>query len=1171
MKSVSAAADTGVGMSKLPQKEPFLQIEDSTDQGRNSSSMNGVVTSPDKSVVSDLNRQAKNVAEDIPDKVKLSPPASKIVIAQREEPLPGGSTRREDVKKIDSSVHRESLNNKKKLHFPQEEYWDFTLEQVTNFDFIKKGGSDYFYYYLQAWFNEAKYFVPQMQIPLFQKSWSRLCYESNCLKGIDPGQIDQSGMRLILKSLSFKNLNIVYNDIQSIEAVFFLQGQLAPQGWDRWFYIKSGSQALPSHIASLKKYLKIAKEKDIRRIAVNLPFQFHKDPVPFIILGEFIKQQKIDLHIVGSCGHYCATYLLPAARTVYIEPYGYIYYSTSSLGLSMDIQKPLQRTRERYIMYFKANWLPDLTDEKKVDFIVKAMRPPLTPPKKLKNIVMNFQGDQGVTFLRQEEEFKKKFKDFQKRFNKLSVTEWTASELKRFVQSFSNELLAEIALLLVLEINNNYNRVLDYFNRVQAFMKMEDDYYSKGIHIKNLEAEASQKEYNYGTLIVLFSLLLKDPEYEKLFSVPRPYYNIPEKDKPYEWVVPSAELLRSVDIDIRGENNIEMLDFSEVSLLSGENKNLKEKILFLDSIAMDSCGFVPGASYDTKKLTECLAESVPEEAHALFQGSYFSSIKGDIESLGKDPAINPVTEREASLEKSPVDGPSAKVDSKGETLPLSDKVLSEDLDFPQGKNWSITLEQMANFDFLKKGGSNLFLYYFQTWFNFLFPALEQLKLDADHEKLLSKFCYEDNCLKGVDLKRITKLEIPSIIRNISFAISLKLSPNEEDINPKAQSVYLLQGQLVPKEWDRWRYIKDKSTTLPLHTVDMKADIYWMKQNNIQRIAVNWPPQLYRDPEPFILLGQFIKQQGIDLHIVGGCGHYCATYLLPAARTVYIEPYGYIYHKGVNRGLLMETKRAVHAQREMYIKQLEEEWPGMTSEDKVHSVVSEIMKENAIMNMERTVKGIMVFLKETDPKKLKEFRDKLSEISFKLDKLLFTDFITEDMRELVKILSPELLKSVALFLRMPPDDKLKDSFEYAEQLSYFFQIEKNYYSSINIQDLPFQKKYDFFGFLTVSSFLLKDSKYADIFFVPKFFYSIPEKDKPYEWIVPSAELLRGLGIDIRGENNVEMIYDPEFLSMLGLSRENILYLDNKGMENCGFFEKDAHGYTTEKIKECLVHE
>ena len=107
--------------------------------------------------------------------------------------------------------------------------------------------------------------------------------------------------------------------------------------------------------------------------------------------------------------------------------------------------------------------------------------------------------------------------------------------------------------------------------------------------------------------------------------------------------------------------------------------------------------------------------------------------------------------------------------------------------------------------------------------------------------------------------------------------------------------------------------------------------------------MNFPPQLHTDPVPFLKLGEFIREREIDLHIVGGCGHYCALYLIPAAKTVYIEPYGYIYHRGSFTGLLLQTVQGGNAQRKKYMQQLEDTWlPQLNREEMIDFIVNEML-------------------------------------------------------------------------------------------------------------------------------------------------------------------------------------------------------------------------------------
>lgn len=1177
MKSASVV-DTGVEISNPSQGTPFLQKGSSVNQEQNAVSMNGADTSPDKSVVSDLNLQtegltesdsvtsSKEMAKDVPDKGTPSAPSKPLMIAQKGDTAVSGDS----IKKVVDTPKIEPEIINKTSNFPQNSSWRIKWEQINSFDFIQTGVSDFFYYYLQYWFNNIKDLVPQIRIPRLQESWGQFCYESNCLKGIDFKKMNQLKMRSVIKHLSFINMNVVYDNAdKNAENVFFLQGQLAPMGWDRWLYIKgrkTESETLPLHIRELNRHLKSAKQKGVQKIAVNLPFQFHRDIVPFLLLGNFIKRNNIDLHIVGSCGNYCATYLLPAAKTVYIEPYGYIYYTANFLSLATEVQKVFNIQREKYIKQFKIERLPDLTPEDRVQFVLESMGPSVNPPEQLKESILFLQGKNQVTVLKQEEEFNEKLKDFRRRSGKISVADWTVPEWAEFIQSFSSELLEEMVLVFKFHTDETTKKGLSYLEQLKFFREMEGDYYSR-IHIRDLEAKAAKRNYNYGGLITIFSYLLKDPEYGKFFSVPRLFYNTSEKDKPYEWVVPSVELLRRVGIDIRGENNIEMLDFSEFLLISGENKNIKEKILFLDSVAMENCNFSLSSSYTTDTLKECLAESVPKEAHSLFQNPLFS-FSGDMpigETAVADSLIEKDTGKKADTDSLVTAGEDSSSDAEAVTL--------GSLDFPLDRQWNFTLEQIANLNFIKKGGSSLFHYYLQLLFqDLLNNILEQMEASSTLRKLLSEFCYESDCSKGVDIKQIEKLTIPSMIRYLSYTLPIKVPAGAGGINSNAQAVYFLQGQLAPRKQNMWLYYEEnKNLNAPSHIISFLNGIYWIKQNKVKKIVVNLPPQFHDDPEPFILLGKLIKEVGIDLHIVGGCEHYCMTYLLPAAKTVYIEPYGYImYHKGSNEGLFLETKAALKAQKQVYIKQLEKEWPGMTPKNKVDFVVNKIMEEPLGVNRWTIVRKLMIILEQNDPEELNEFRTKLLNVSFQLDKRSFAEFIKEDIEELIKILSSELLKTIAFILQTIPDDKLKIGYAYTKELNYFSRQEKRYYSAIDIQSLESQKNYNYDDILFISSILLKDSIYADIFSVSKHFYNNPEKDKPYNFAVPSAELLKSLGIDIRGENNEDMMKYPETLSMLGISEKNILYLNSKAIESCGFFVQKKP-FTTEKLKECLPHE
>ena len=1007
-----------------------------------------------------------------------------------------------EKRKITESPSAPTEALQKPIHFPQEESWKFTLEQVAGFDFIRKGGSDLFYYYIQFWLNNTKSLSQQM---------------------------DESTIRLMIKNLSFKPLRYIYSRDkvrqEREESVIFLQGQLAPKGWDQYTQEKKESghqseEAQPQHITKLLQQLKKMREKNIKKIAINLPHQLHTDMEPFILLGKFIKEKEIDLHIVGGCEHYCATYLIPAARTVYIEPYGYIYRKGGLLGLISEIKAVAEVRRQKVNQEFREKGLPNMTYENRIRFAVSLIMT-FKDDLRLQGLFPSFQDRLTVEVPEQAAEF-------QVQINELSVSDWTAEELQKFVEDLSPRILESLVIFFRVKYNTTELEISSYLNQLMNITAETVQYYAE---IKILDL-ISQKSYGFFQLNTLFGLLLKDKGYEKYFFILRPFYYIPEKDKPFEWVVPSAELLRGVGIDIQGENNVDMIDFPEISSMLNRQITA-EQFLYLDSEGIENCGFFEkGAQgYTTEKLKECLSQNV------LLQ-KFFASQKREKGDTGSD-----------LIENEPIP-----------SLGGSEKTLR----FPLNEDWKLTLEQITDFDFIKKDGSDLFHYYIQFLFNKISYFLEQVDPNSNYANLLKGLCYESNCSKGFNPQQAAQFGMPSIIRLFSYVGLQGVQANDPDTE---ESLMFLQGQLAPEGWDLWPYIKEKrqeqqEKTLPQPVENILKLNKWMEKYNVKRIAINLLPLSHEDPLPFVTLGEFIKQQGIDLHIVGGCGHYCAAYLIPAAKTVYIEPYGYVYHKGSFTGLLEEVETIKEAQGEKYLEAIKDQWlSDLTNEEMVDFAIDKIISST---DKENAIKSFLTNLQKDNEELEKEFQEKFSKSEFKMRRK-FADFTKEEIRFFIQDLSEKLLKKVVLFFRSSEEesnDKVINSLDYFKRLEYFSQMESKYYSTSNIQN-----KYT--DFLMLSAFLLKDPRYAESFSVPKSFYSIPEKDKPYEWIVPSAELLRSLGIDIRGENNVDMIYAPEFLSMSGLSMENILYLDSKGIENCGFLEEGASSYTTEKIKECLA--
>ena len=506
----------------------------------------------------------------------------------------------------------------------------------------------------------------------------------------------------------------------------------------------------------------------------------------------------------------------------------------------------------------------------------------------------------------------------------------------------------------------------------------------------------------------------------------------------------------------------------------------------------------------------------------------------------------------------------AKVDTQATMSETSSFLLktafAEAAYFPQEKDWTLTLEQMANFDFIKEGGTGLSYYYLQVWFNMIRYVAQEPLLQKSWEEL----CYKKDCSTGLDPQKINEPDMRSIIRKLSILSSMDLF-SSESAGWDTESVFFLQGFPAPVGSDPWLET-DESGPSPKHIKELLKQLEKMKERGIKKIAVNLPPQLHKDPWPFVYLGEFINQQKIDLHIVGGCGHYCATYLVPAAETVYIGPYGYIYHKGNATGSLIETLKVFEPQRQDLRRRLKtQRLPELTYKERCEFVVMSITDfPYGFFNV------IEKFLK-TEPERKDELFHKYTEVEHEMSSLPVAYWPEETIRAFVQSLSPELLEDVTLLLLESRDDETTNRRKYIVRLRGLSQLEVDYYLTTKAIELMSPAGHNYIDFLIISSSLLRDPGYVEYFTVPKPHLNIPEKDKPYEWIVPSAELLRYFGLPVIGENNREMIDFADFASMPGINKEypkeNFLYLTSARMKNCGFFDEDV-SLSNEKLEMCL---
>ena len=481
---------------------------------------------------------------------------------------------------------------------------------------------------------------------------------------------------------------------------------------------------------------------------------------------------------------------------------------------------------------------------------------------------------------------------------------------------------------------------------------------------------------------------------------------------------------------------------------------------------------------------------------------------------------------------------------------------------PPNESWTLSIKEIINAGFLKEGGSDLFHYYIEHWFNnieYIMGILQQTK-NSQHKAIWNQLCHDSDCSKGLDLNRIDKSKMQAIITLLSHMPMLSLS-DEKD--PNRESIFFLQGFLAPPN-SNIQYFNHQNIDYqnpkknPEHIQKMLQLVQHMKQKNTKRIAVNLPLQTHVDPRPFFLLGNLIKQNQMDLHIVGGCEFYCARYLIPAAKTVYLEPYGHIYFNGSFSAWAEEFAEILAVLMEEYREHVKKEGPSQL-EDKVtfinSGIQNSINSDNYSDFIEQFKKGIA--------EKAVAFEKSLDDFYYNLpSKNHLVNFTEKERKQFLRSLSQELLDELMVFISLNSNPKIQASSNYVlGTLFYLKTLESAYYAEIDIEELPSSQNYTFFDLLQLAALLVKVPEYERFFPVPRFYYNVPEKDKPYYMVTLSVGLLKSLGIDIRGKNNLEMIGSDKN------SKKTFLYLDTKRIANCKFFEKGA-SFTTETLYGCL---
>ena len=203
---------------------------------------------------------------------------------------------------IQSQKDDGSFKIRKPSKFPQNigKKWNISKGDLTNL--FEEEGSDLFQYYIQYWLNNMESVIKYAaQDPQYIKKWDQFCHSLDCSNGLDLKRINRSKMKIVIDLLaSIPMLTVSDEENPSTESIFLLQGLLAPAGLKIQYsnhpnmdYQNTGGP--PTHLEKMLQMVNDMKQKNIKRIAVNLDTQDHTDPRPFFLLGNFIKTKSNEL------------------------------------------------------------------------------------------------------------------------------------------------------------------------------------------------------------------------------------------------------------------------------------------------------------------------------------------------------------------------------------------------------------------------------------------------------------------------------------------------------------------------------------------------------------------------------------------------------------------------------------------------------------------------------------------------------------------------------------------------------------------------------------------------------------------------------------------------------------------------------------------------------------
>ena len=329
----------------------------------------------------------------------------------------------------------------------------------------------------------------------------------------------------------------------------------------------------------------------------------------------------------------------------------------------------------------------------------------------------------------------------------------------------------------------------------------------------------------------------------------------------------------------------------------------------------------------------------------------------------------------------------------------------------------------------------------------------------------------------------------------------------------------------------------------------EGDVYYqgtidnLKRHGTMAIGVN----MYQNQDILgvIKLARYIKDRGMDIYVLGYCSQACSNYLLPAAKNIHIGPYGSVLYGGnVHSFMKDDMEQFFNGAIDKIKESHESNIKSKGVPDYFYEKFSEKMENQFPVYLMETGEEASFSKLHEALIRLRREQGQQSVSVASLDESGFMDFFSDFDEHDWSVVSDFILSS-EMSERTAGSRKL--IFNHISHNSF---VEGDFFSHVvdAFDSVEKRSRYSYTEFLNLSVDLLKYPLWLyDMFpFERRLARGLPE-DRRFEFLIPSVEMLRSVGLNIiSGENHVGK------LSSSFVSRGKYLELNAEGIENCKFF-------------------